>query len=198
MAETFPMSSACPYIVGIGGTLRSHSTSELALRYVLEVAARAGARTSLIAGSALEMGIYEPGSSRRSDAADHLVRQMSLADGIVLVSPGYHGSISGLVKNALDYAEDLRDDPRPYFTGRAVGSIAVASGYQAAVTTLGALRTVVHALRGWPTPMGGAINSSEGPIFAPDGSCQVKKVAQMLDIIAGEIVDFAVSQVRSS
>jgi FMN reductase len=121
---------------------------------------------------------------------------MAMADGFVLVSPGYHGTISGLVKNALDYAEDLRDDPRPYFSGRAVGSIAVASGYQAAVTTLGALRTVVHALRGWPTPMGGAINSSDGPVFAPDGSCQVKKVGQMLEIIAHEILEFAVSQGR--
>src|ERR1700753_2904251 len=123
---------------------------------------------------------------------------MSLADGIVLVSPGYHGSISGLVKNALDYAEDLRDAPRPYFSGRAVGSIAVASGYQAAVTTLGALRTVVHALRGWPTPMGGAINSSEGTVFAPDGTCQVQKVAQMLDIIASEVVEFAASAVAAA
>jgi len=183
-----------PHIVGIGGTLRSNSTSELALRYVLEVAARAGASTALIAGPALQVGIYEPGCSQRSEGANQLVRQMARADGIVLVSPGYHGSISGLVKNALDYAEDLRDDPRPYFTGRSVGSIAVASGYQAAVTTLGALRNVVHALRGWPTPMGAAINSSEGPVFAPDGSCQFRRVAEMLEIIAGEIVEFAVSQ----
>jgi FMN reductase len=187
-------SRAVPHVLGIGGTLRSRSTSELALRYVLEAASRAGATTALITGAALQVGIYEPGSPERSQEARELVRQIARADGIVLVSPAYHGSISGLVKNALDYAEDLRDDSRPYFTGRAVGSIAVASGYQAAVTTLGALRTVVHALRGWPTPMGGAINSSEGPVFAPDGSCQVPKCAQMLEIIAGEVVEFAVSR----
>ena len=189
------MKARVPHVVGIGGTLRGNSSSELALRHVIEAVSRAGASTALIAGPALQVGIYEPGSPERSAEAQELVRQMSLADGIVLVSPGYHGSISGLVKNALDYAEDLRDDPRPYFSGRAVGSIAVASGYQAAVTTLGALRNIVHALRGWPTPMGGAINSSEGPVFAPDGSCQVERVAQMLEIIAGEVLEFATSRV---
>jgi hypothetical protein len=32
----------------------------------------------------------------------------------IVGSPGYHGAISGLVKNALDYIEDLREDPRVY------------------------------------------------------------------------------------
>jgi FMN reductase len=162
------------------------------------VAARLGASTAMVAGPALQLGIYEPGSTERSDGARFLVEHMARADGIILVSPGYHGSVSGLVKNAIDYAEDLRDDARPYFSGRAVGCIAVASGYQAAVTTLGTLRTVVHALRGWPTPMGGAINSSEGAVFAPDGSCQVQKVAQMLEIIAGEVVEFAAAAVAAA
>ena len=68
--------------------------------------------------------------------------------------------MSGLVKNALDYLEELRGDQRPYLDGRAVGLVAVARGWQASVATLGTLRQVVHALRGWPTPLGLAINSS--------------------------------------
>jgi multimeric flavodoxin WrbA len=77
--------------------------------------------------------------SERSDAARDLVAELALADGIVLGSPGYHGSISGLVKNALDYAEDLRLDARPYLSGRAIGCIATAGGWPGAVNTLGAL-----------------------------------------------------------
>jgi multimeric flavodoxin WrbA len=37
------------------------------------------------------------------------------AHGIIVASPGYHGSMSGLVKNALDYAEDMRDDDDALF-----------------------------------------------------------------------------------
>ena len=82
----------------------------------------------------------------------------------MIASPGYHGSVSGMVKNALDYAEDLRHDERPYLEDRAVGLIAVAHGWQTAVGTLNQLRQVVHALRGWPAPLGVAINDSAGLI----------------------------------
>lgn len=159
------------------------------MQYVLDAAERAGARTKLISGAALQLPMYQPENSERSDAARDLVAHLALADGIILGSPGYHGSISGLIKNALDYAEDLRTDVRPYFSGRAVGCIATAGGWPGAVNTLGALRDIVHALRGWPTPLGAAINSSER-VFDDDGRCLVPRVAQMLDLIAGEVVGF--------
>jgi len=160
------------------------------MRHVLAAAERAGARTKLISGSSLQLPLYQPDNADRSDAARDLVAELALADGIILGSPGYHGSISGLVKNALDYAEDLRTDTRPYFSGRAVGCIATAGGWPAAVNTLGALRDIVHALRGWPTPLGAAINSAEA-VFDEDGTCRAPRITEMLDLIAVEVMGFA-------
>jgi len=57
----------------------------------------------------------------------------------------YHGSLSGLIKNALDSLEPLRDDVRPYLDGRAVGCIVVADGWQACGSALASLRGIVHA-----------------------------------------------------
>lgn len=179
-----------PYIVAVGGTIRANSSTERAMRHVLGAAQRAGARTKLISGASLQLPLYEPDNPERSHGACALVTELARADGIILGSPGYHGSISGLVKNALDYAEDLRADVRPYFSGRAVGCIATAGGWLAAVNTLGALRDIVHALRGWPTPLGAAINTAE-QVFDGDGICRVVRVAQMLDLIAEEVVSFA-------
>jgi FMN reductase len=59
---------------------------------------------------------------------------------VIVATPGYHGSISGVVKNALDTLELTRGDARPYFTGRAVGIVITAEGWQAAGTTLTTLR----------------------------------------------------------
>src|SRR6202522_1892014 len=160
------------------------------MRHVLATAQRAGARTKLISGCSLQLPLYQPDNPGGSDGARSLVAELALADGIIIGSPGYHGSISGLVKNALDYAEDLRTDARPYFSGRAVGCIATAAGWPGAVNTLGALRDIVHALRGWPTPLGAAINSAE-TVFDEEGACQVPRIAQMLDLIAGEVIGFA-------
>jgi FMN reductase len=182
-----------PYIVAVGGTIRPNSSTEKAMRHVLKAAVNAGARTKLISGQSLQLPLYQPDNPERCEAARALVAELALADGIILGSPGYHGSISGLIKNALDYAEDLRDDPRPYFSGRAVGCIATAGGWPGAVNTLGALRDIVHALRGWPTPLGAAINTAE-KVFDDDGTCLAPRVAQMLDMIAGEVLSFA--QVR--
>src|SRR5215210_4500152 len=133
------ISDAAPLVVGIGGTMRPGPGTERVLRAALAGAARA------------------------------LVERIARGDGVTLASPAYHGGVSGFVKNALDHVEELRDSRRPYLDGRAVGCIACAGGWQAAAATLAGLRSIVHALRGWPTPLGVALNTSE-PVFGPDGA----------------------------
>jgi FMN reductase len=181
-------------VVGIGGSLRTDSQSERALRIVLDGAERAGAKTTLITGADLVLPFYDPAEPDRSPAAYRLVEELRNADGVVLVSPGYHGTVSGLVKNALDYIEDLREDDRPYLDGRAVGCVAAARGWQAAVTTLTSLRSIVHALRGWPTPLGAAVNSAH-VLFGADGACSDEQVAATLRTIGLQVVEFATARV---
>ena len=177
-------------VVGIGGSLRADSQSERALRIVLEGAAEAGAKTTVVSGADLVLPFYDPAENARPPIARRLVEELRAADGVVLVSPGYHGTVSGLVKNALDYLEDLREESAPYLDGRAVGCVSVAFGWQAAVTTLTALRSIVHALRGWPTPLGAAVNSAV-VTFDADGGCSDPKVAASLRTIGAQVVDFA-------
>jgi len=178
-----------PHIVGIGGTLRAGSTSEVALRFALDEAASMGATVTMLTGDAVTLPLYAPEDAFRCDRARRLIDEISRAHGIVLASPGYHGSISGLLKNALDYVEDLRDAPLPYFHGRAVGLIACAYGWQATGTTLVAMRSIVHALRGWPTPLAVAINSSM-KVFA-GGTPLDTGVATQLRSLASQVVEFA-------
>ncbi|WP_235486927.1 NAD(P)H-dependent oxidoreductase, partial [Frankia sp. AvcI1] len=108
---------------------------------------------------------------------------------VVIATPGYHGGMSGLVKNALDYLEDLRGAPRPYLDGRAVGLIVCAEGSQAAGTTLSALRSSVHALRGWPTPLGVTLNT-EQPLFDSAGRLVDAAAAARLETLADQIMGF--------
>ncbi|OZM73456.1 FMN reductase [Amycolatopsis antarctica] len=179
-------------MVGIGGSLRADSQSERALRIALAGAVDAGAEVAAITGSALKLPFYDAGETERSAEAIALIEAVRSADGIVIVSPGYHGALSGLVKNALDYVEDLRPDERPYLDGRAVGLVSVAYGWQAAVTTLNQLRTIAHALRGWPTPLGGAVNTAEVK-FDEVGGASDEKVAGNLRLIGKQVADFAAS-----
>jgi FMN reductase len=179
-----------PVIVGLGGTTRPGSTTERALRIALAAAAARGAETILLGAADLELPAYAPESPTRTPAALRLVAALRRADGVVLASPGYHGGVSGLVKNALDYAEDLRADSEPYFEGRSVGCIATAAGWQATATTLVALRSITHALRGWPTPLGVCINTA-GPVFDGEGACRDDAITQNLRTLADQTFDFA-------
>jgi len=181
-------------VLGIGGSLREGSQSEHALRIALTGAADAGARVSLLAGPDLMLPFYDTAVHERDDRARRLIESVRQADGLIVVSPGYHGALSGLVKNALDYLEDLRDDTRPYLDGRAVGLAAVAHGWQAAVTTLEQLRTITHALRGWPTPLGASVNSVETK-FDEAGGASDEKTVRTLRLIGRQVAEFALARV---
>lgn len=179
-----------PLIVGIGGTLRPGSSSESALRVTLAEAVRIGATTRLFSGQELSFPAYDPSQEACRAVALEMIEALRRADGIILATPGYHGSVSGLIKNAIDYTEEMRADARPYFSGRAVGLIVCADGNQAIGSTLATMRAIVHALRGWPTPFSAGIDSAQKP-FTADGSCRDARVADHLAIVATEVVEFA-------
>jgi FMN reductase len=52
----------------------------------------------------------------------------------------------------------------------------------------------VHALRGWPTPLGAAVNSAHVR-FGADGDCSDDQVAATLRTIGLQVVEFATSRV---
>ena len=183
------MSDTPPLIVGIGGTMTHNSASERVMRHVLAQCSSAGAETFCFDGNALDLPMYGYGTPR-TEKAVALIDALRRAEGVVIASPGYHGTVSGLIKNALDYIEDMARDKRPYFEGRAVGLISVAAGWQATGTTLATLRSIVHALRGWPTPMAITVNSMQ-PVFAEDGSISDPALLAQLDILAQQVVGFA-------
>lgn len=139
--------------------------------------------------------MYAPERPERTDQAMHLIELLRSCDGVIVASPGYHGTLSGLVKNALDYIEDMRGDDPPYLDGRAVGTIACAFGWPATIHTLAALRSVAHALRGWPTPMGAGINTA-ATRFDAHGAALDEKSQMQLEIVGQQVVEFAQMRLR--
>jgi FMN reductase len=178
-----------PFIVGIGGTTRPGSSTESALRAALHHAEELGAVTQLFGGEALaSLPGYSPEEKDRTDGQAALVEAVRRADAVIFASPGYHGGVSGLVKNAIDLLEDLRADDRVYLDGMPVGCIVTAAGWQGCNTTLGAMRSIVHALRGWPTPLGVTLNTAGVKLFDADGQCTDAQVSNSLRMLAEQVV----------
>jgi FMN reductase len=180
-----------PLIVGIGGTVRSPSSSERVLTAALAAAEAAGARTQMFGGEILaRLPIYNPTDADHPPERSALVEAVRAADGVIVATPGYHGSVSGLIKNALDSLEPLSVAERPYLDGRAVGCIVVADGWQACGSALASLRAIVHALRGWPTPLGATVNSALKP-FDDGGALRDPRDIWQVEMVAKQVVDFA-------
>lgn len=180
-----------PLILGLGGTIRAGSSSERALICALARAEEMGCETRLLGGAFLgELPIFDPRPSEPTEPQVQLAEAVRAADGVIVASPGYHGSISGVIKNALDTLELTRSDAQPYLSHKPVGTIITADGWQAAGTTLMALRAIIHALRGWPTPFGAALNSGAG-LFDEAGACKDQKDAWQLATVAEQVVEFA-------
>ena len=186
-----------PLIVGLGGTVRAGSSTERALACALRAAEAAGAETHLFGGEFLaRLPIFDPRPGGPTAEQAELSDLVGRADGVIVASPGYHGSISGVIKNALDTLELTRTAPRPYLEGKPVGTIITADGWQAAGTTLMALRAIIHALRGWPTPFGAALNAGTS-LFDEAGECRDERDAWQLVTVAEQVMEFARMRARN-
>ncbi len=182
-----------PFIVGLGGTTNPASSTEKALSLALATAEAAGARTRLFGGPFLAALPHYRTGGATTEAIEY-IEAIRAADGIIIASPGYHGSISGLVKNAIDYLEETARDRRVYLDGMPAGLIVTAGGWQATGSTLATLRSIVHALRGWPTPLGAAIKSSAG--LFDDGQCTDLAVINQLQLVGRQVFEFARLRMR--
>lgn len=175
-------------VVGIGGSTRSDSSTERALRVAMKACARRGAATLCFGGHFLAALPYYAPRGSLTDVQRGMIGVLRRADAVILASPIYHGGISGLLKNALDTLDELNDDPRPFLTGRAVGCIVAGFDGFAGGSAMAQLRATVQALRGRPTPGGAIIDTSataleEAPIPAAAG--------EALERVGAEVVDLA-------
>ncbi|MGQ0843770.1 MAG: NADPH-dependent FMN reductase [Sporichthyaceae bacterium] len=184
------MTSSPVRLVCIGGSTRPGSSSEKAVRVCASAAEAVGAVVEVIVSRDLMFPIYDTETDERTPEARRFVEAIASADALIVASPGYHGSMSGMIKNVLDYIEDLRSGERVYLDGMPVGCVAVSYGWQATVTTLQSIRTTVHALRGWPSPLGATINASQ-KIFDDTGACIDDSARFQLETVAQQVVEFA-------
>lgn len=179
------------HIVLIGGSLREGSVCDRVAQWCALRCEERGASTRVFTGADIDFPAYRPGLAETHRGAADLLAELRRADGVVLVSPTYHACVSGLLKNALDLVNDI-GGPLPYLEGRAIGTVAVGAGAQGAASTLAALRTIAHALRAWPTPVGVAVSQAPAPL--PAGEVPALPDEERLDQMVGQLMWLAAAR----
>lgn len=173
-----------PRIVGLGGALGTSSSSFLALKVALAGAEEAGAETVAYDVRALALPMYEWGAPPPA-AATALAEAMHRADGLIWSSPLYHGSVSGVFKNAIDWLELLAEHEPPYLTDKPVGLIGTSGGAQS-MQSINTLDFIVRALRGWVVPFSVPLVTA-GKAFEADGSPVEARVGSQLRMLGAEV-----------
>ena len=169
-------------ILGIAGSLRINSNSTKGLKIVLETASRKHfAETSIVNLREQVLPIFDPGKKSESDqVVMNVTKEILKADGIVLASPDYHGSMSGAVKNLLDYYWKE-------FAGKTFGYIV--SSHEKGLTVMDQMRTSVRQCYGWSLPYGVSIHGEHD--FASNGEITNNSLILKLEMLARDIVVYS-------
>ena len=163
-------------VLGVGSSLRERSYSTSGLKLLLDKARSKMAETRLIDLRQTNLPMLY---STREDT-EEIVQTTELvkwADAFVLATPDYHGSMSGSLKNFLDYFWSE-------FAGKTFGYI-VAS-HEKGLTVMDQMRTAVRQCYGWSLPYGISINSEED--FDDKMELTNKKLMSRLDMMARDLV----------
>ncbi|WP_204140670.1 NADPH-dependent FMN reductase [Halomicronema sp. CCY15110] len=167
-------------LVGIAGSLRTESYSHQALAIAASKAQDLGAEVTVLDLRQMTLPFCHGG-----DYADHpdvavLQQAVKAADGLILATPEYHGSVSGVLKNALDLMSFEQLD------GKVVGTISVLGG-QANSNALNDLRKIARWVHAWVIPEQVAIGQA-WQAFDEQGKLVDAKLAERLDKLVESLV----------
>jgi FMN reductase len=169
-------------IVGIAGSLRPGSYSHMALELAAQRVQALGAEVEILDLRQMNLPFCH-GGDEYSDYPDvkRMQDAVSSADGLILVTPEYHGSVSGVMKNALDLMSFDQ------LSGKVAGLISILGG-QSNSNALNDLRIILRWVHGWVIPEQVAIGQG-WKAFNSEGKLLDEKLSQRFDQFAQSLVN---------
>jgi NAD(P)H-dependent FMN reductase len=173
-------------IVGVCGSLRSQSYTRMAVALALQGAEEVGAMTSLVDLRDRNL-IFSDGREHEKSYPEDvftLRKELKEANGIILGTPEYHGSFSGVLKNAIDLMGFKE------FEGKIMGLVGVSGGALGAVNALNGLRVVGRALHAWVIPQQVSVPEA-WRVFNEDGGIHDAAIEERLKDLGRKVARFA-------
>jgi NAD(P)H-dependent FMN reductase len=173
--------------------MRQGSYSTLTLKLVLEEAKKYQSESYMLELRKINLPLYNPSeasSDQTSSSSSYnnnnnyndlekITKTLKWADAIILASPDYHGSMSGALKNFLDYFWEE-------FAGKTFGYI-VAS-HEKGLTVVDQLCTAVRQCYGWSMPYNISINGEKD--FNSNGNLVNSVLAKRIKMLARDLVTY--------
>jgi NAD(P)H-dependent FMN reductase len=167
-------------VLGVASSFRQNSLSTRTLKSLLEIATnKYGAQTDILDLTETKLPFYNP-SIKSNESVDENIQTASQmvkwADALVLASPDYHGSMSGTMKNFLDYFWEE-------FAGKTFGYLC--TSHEKGLTVMDQMRTVVRQCYGWSMPYGISVNAEQD--FNAKGEITNVTLSRRLTMLARDL-----------
>lgn len=165
-------------ILGIASSMRDKSYGTKVLKTILDNVEQNGANTRIIDLNEIMLPIYSP-NGNDSKELKKVKDDVLWANAFVLATPDYHGSMSGAMKNFLDYFWSE-------FAGKTFGY--VCASHEKGLTAMDQMRTAIRQCYGWSIPYGISVNSDED--FDKNGNIINSKLQMRLEMMARDLTTY--------
>jgi NAD(P)H-dependent FMN reductase len=174
------------HIVGLSGSLSEKSLTRHAVQVALEGAREVPVQTRLLDLNDYQLSYLSRAWNERdrNPGVLRLKKDIRQAQGIILGTPEYHGSLSGVLKFALDL---MGFDE---FEGKMIGLIGVAGGKLGATNSLNSLRTIGRSLHAWVVPQQVSISEARRQ-FDEKGGVKNPRLEASLKEVGRQVARFA-------
>jgi FMN reductase len=169
-------------VVSISGSPRVGSYTDVAVRLAAEGARKAGARVEQIELSSWKLPPF--GGDDDAELIERFRAVIARAQGLILGTPVYHDSLSGVLKNALDALDSKQ------LGGKVAGLISVGAGRFGHRLALTHLRAILRETNTWVLPREALVFQSPST-FAADGTVLDEELSRRLEQLGAEVVDVA-------
>ncbi|MEX0771942.1 MAG: NADPH-dependent FMN reductase [Balneolales bacterium] len=130
------------------GSVRNERQSHKVAYYLEQQLKERSIETDLIDLRENPLPVFEDPSGQYADLPDHIRElgdRLGQADALLLVTPEYHGSFSGVMKNALDYFWSE-------FSKKPIGVATASAGRMGGINASTQLQHVILSLGAYPLP----------------------------------------------
>lgn len=173
-------------VVGICGSLNENSNTRKALEVALAGARETGVETKIIDLRQYNLPFCDGSKNmgQRFEDVKKLSDEVKSAQGIILATPEYHGSFSGVLKNAIDL---MGFDE---FEGKMIGLIGISGGSMGGLYALNTLRLIGRSLHAWVIPEQVAIPEA-WKAFDEEGNVKDENIGNRLTSVGKTVARFA-------
>jgi chromate reductase len=140
-----------PKIIAFAGSIRKESVNKRLSKIALKAAEDAGAEVTWVDIADYQMPLYCQDYETEQGLPDSVIEFKELLkrnDGFLISSPEYNGSLTGIMKNTIDWTSRPNgDEPRmACWNGKVAGLLAASPGGLGGLRGLSHLRTILAGI----------------------------------------------------